>query len=226
MSVEINDLDRFLGKKIRSFRAKMRWPLKTVAGKLGVSLQQVQRYEQGVNKISATLLYDLANAFDIPIHCFFEGYEKQKTEGEKKSVFNVLMVEDNLQDEFLIRRALEDFPEKLNIYTLREGEQALAFFRGLMDENTRDLPKPDLILLDLYLPGMKGLDILKDIKKRPHLADIPVIVLTSSLSSEDVVSLYHLHASGFIRKSFSFEEFKDQFHKAFTYWTKTVTLPT
>lgn len=225
MAIDINDLDYFLGKKLRSFRVKMKWPLKTLASELNISIQQVQRYEQGINKISASLLYDIAQIFNVPITCFFEGFKTSKQSTTAKTTFNVVLVEDNLSDEFLIRKALEDFPEKLSIYTIHDGQQALSYFRNISQGDVTPLPKPDLILLDVYLPGMKGLDILKDIKKRPILKDIPVIVLTSSMSSEDVVSSYHLQASGFIRKSFSFKEFKEQFHKAFTYWTKTVMLP-
>ncbi|MBA8667246.1 response regulator [Holosporaceae bacterium 'Namur'] len=226
MSLEINNLDKFLGKKVRNFRVKMRWPLKKLASELNISIQQVQRYEQGINKISASLLYEIAKIFNAQITCFFEGFEAENSlVEEKKTHFNVLLVEDNLQDEFLIRKALEDFPEQITIYTIHSGQQALEYFRDSNEEGKSQFPKPDLILLDIYLPGMKGFDILKDIKKRPIYRDIPVIMLTSNVSSEDVLSSYHLQASGFIRKSFSFEEFKDQFHKAFTYWTKTVTLP-
>lgn len=226
MSLDINSLDKFLGKKVRNFRIKMRWPLKKLASELNISIQQVQRYEQGVNKISASLLYEIAKIFNAQISCFFEGFEESiNIEEEIKTHFNVLLVEDNLQDEFLIRKALEDFPEQLNIYTIHNGQQALEYFRDSNEEGKSQFPKPDLILLDIYLPGMKGFDILKDIKKRAIYRDIPVIMLTSNVNSEDVLSSYHLQASGFIRKSFSFEEFKDQFHKAFTYWTKTVTLP-
>lgn len=69
------ELDRFLGKKLRSYRVKMRWPLKHMASELNVSIQQVQRYEQGTNKISASLLYLLAKIFGITPDSFFDGYE-------------------------------------------------------------------------------------------------------------------------------------------------------
>ncbi len=227
MSLEINNLDKFLGKRIRNFRTKMRWPLKKLASELSISIQQVQRYEQGVNKISASLLHEIAKIFNTQISYFFEGFEEEQGEETgKKTNFNILLVEDNLQDEFLIRKALEDFPEQLNIYTIHSGQQALEYFREAGGEACIQFPKPDLVLLDIYLPGMKGFDILKDIKKRALYRDIPVIMLTSNSSSEDVLFSYHLQASGFIRKSFSFEEFKDQFHKVLTYWAKTVTLPT
>ncbi len=226
MSIDTNNLDTFLGKRMRAFRAKMHWPLKVVASELGVSIQQVQRYEQGVNKISASMLFALAKIFSITIDCFFEGYDPDHSaQPEKKVGFNVLLVEDNLHDEFLIRKALDDFPKKLNIYTIHDGQQALSYFRNINEGEVTQIPKPDLIVLDLYLPGMKGFELLKDLKKRPTFRDIPVIMMTSSTSSEDVTSSYHLQASGFIRKSFSFDEFKKQCHKAFEYWTSAVTLP-
>lgn len=226
MAIEVNNLDHFLGKKLRSFRVKMKWPLKILASKLNISIQQIQRYEQGTNKISASLLYEIAKIFNVPVSCFFEEFEKNQSPPETTKVgFNVVLVEDNVSDEFLLRKALEDFPEKLNIYTIHEGQQALNFFRSISQGDVTPLPKPDLILLDIYMPGMKGLDILKDIKKKPILKDIPVIVLSSSLNSDDITSSYNLQASGFIRKSFSFTEFKEHVHKAFSYWTKTVMLP-
>lgn len=228
MSLEINKLDKFLGQKVRSFRSKMKWPLKKLASELNISIQQMQRYEQAVNKISASLLYKIAEIFGIPITCFFEGFvEEESTPQEENNNFNVILVEDSLQDEFLIRKVLEDFPSKLNInvYTIHNGRQALEYFREAYKTQQNKFPKPDLILLDVYLPEMKGVDILRDIKKRSQYRNIPVIMLTNNLNNDDVVSAYHLQASGFIRKSFSFEEFKTQFYKTFTYWMETVTLP-
>ena len=166
MSVDTNNLDIFLGKRMRAFRAKMHWPLKVVASELGVSIQQVQRYEQGVNKISASMLFELSKLFSISIDCFFEGFDPDHTaQPEKKVGFNVLLVEDNLHDEFLIRKALDDFPKKLNIYTIHDGQQALSYFRNINEGEVTQIPKPDLIVLDLYLPGMKGFELLKDLKK-------------------------------------------------------------
>ncbi len=226
MQAESTNLDKHIGKKIRAFRLKMKWPLKILASELKVSIQQVQRYEQGVNKISASLLYELAKTFQISITNFFDDYvDNVKPILKKKEGYNVLLIEDDLNDEFLTRKALDDFPKKLNIYTIHDGQQALSFFRNINDGAVTQLPKPDVILLDLYLNGIKGFDVLRDIKKRTALRDIPVIMLTSSINTDDVASSYHLQASGFIRKSFSFDEFKQQCHKAFEYWTQAVTLP-
>lgn len=212
-----------LGKKVAFFRGKMNWPLKTLAADLGVSIQQLQRYEKGVNKISATMLYELSKIFKVGLSCFFESIESAPP--IEDDVYNILLIEDNVNDEFLLRKALADFPKKLNIYTINDGFAAMNFLSDVSNGTTQTLPKPDLIFLDLHLPLVRGLDILKDIKRKVHLQEIPVIVLSSSLNPEDRASAYGLQASGFIRKSFAYEEFKEHILKAMSYWTDVVELP-
>lgn len=214
--------DEILGKKVAYFRNRMNWPLKTLASDLGVSIQQLQRYEKGINKISATMLFELSKIFKVDITSFFEYTENTLVDNNS---FNILVVEDNVNDEFLLRKALADFPKKLNIYTINDGYAAINFFNDLSNGLTNDLPKPDLVFLDLHLPLMRGLDILKDMKRKVPLQDIPVIVLSSSINPEDRASAYGLQASGFIRKSFDYEEFKEHILKAMSYWTDAVELP-
>ena len=214
--------DEILGKKVSYFRSRMNWPLKTLAGDLGVSIQQLQRYEKGINKISATMLFELAKIFKIEIASFFEENESAFLPSD---TFNILVVEDSVNDEFLLRKALSDFPKKLNIYTINDGFAAMNFFNDLSAGLVHDLPKPDLIFMDLHLPLMRGLDILKDMKRKIQLQEIPVIVLSISINPEDRASAYGLQASGFIRKSFDYEEFKENILKAMSYWTDAVELP-
>ncbi len=219
----IDQKDEILGKKVTFFRHKMNWPLKTLASSLGVSIQQLQRYEKGVNKISASMLYQLSKIFKIELACFFEDFGEHTAEEE--ATYNILLIEDNASDEFLFRKALNDFPTKLHIYTINDGQAALNFLSDISNDSAQILPKPDLIFLDLHLPSVRGLDILKDIKRKVHLNEIPVIVLSSSLNADDRAAAYGLQASGFIRKSFSYDEFKSQLCRAMTYWTDVVDLP-
>lgn len=216
--------DELLGKRVTFFRNKMNWPLKTLASSLGVSIQQLQRYEKGVNKISASTLYEIAKIFKVDVACFYENFENADLDAASE-VYSVLMVEDNDNDEFLLRKALSDFPKKLDIFTINDGQKALNFLHELSHDNIDSRPKPDLILLDLHLPNLRGFDILKDIKRRSYLQEIPVIVLSSSLNPDDRSTAYALQASGFIRKSFSYEEFKTQLQSAMNYWTAVVDLP-
>lgn len=218
-----NDRDRALGKKVSQFRAKMNWPLKTLAADLGVSIQQLQRYEKGVNKISAIMLYELSKIFKVGLSSFFENTGISSTDNE--DIYNILLIEDNSNDEFLLRKALADFKKKLNVYSINDGFAAINFLNDVSNNSVHDLPKPDLIFLDLHLPLVRGLDILKDIKRKVNLQDIPVIVLSNSINPEDRAAAYSLQASGFIRKSFAYEEFKQHILKAMAYWTDVVELP-
>lgn len=220
--MDITILDNFLRKRVKEFREKMHWPLKTLSNQIGVSIQQLQRYEQGGNKIPASILYKMSKIFDVPLSSFFEGLEISQKED---NVFNVLIVEDNPNDEFFLKKALDDFPRKIYAYTLRSGQEALDFARNLQEEKSTNIHRPDLIFLDIHLPNVRGLDILQDLKKRPALKETPVIMLTSSLSTDDMTKSYQLQASGFIRKSFNFNEFQEQIHKALEYWIDVVKLP-
>lgn len=215
--------DDILGKKVAFFRNRMNWPLKTLASRLGVSIQQLQRYEKGVNKISASTLYEMSKIFGVEISSFFENLDSPSPATNES--YSILLIEDNDNDEFLLRKALSDFQKHLNIFTINDGQKALNFLHELSHDNVEPRPRPDLILLDLHLPNLRGFDILKDIKRRSYLQDIPVIVLSSSLNPEDRSAAYGLQASGFIRKSFSYDEFKSQIQSAMNYWTDVVDLP-
>jgi len=81
----IDDIDKYVAKKLKYYRTKFDWPLKKLADDLDVSLQQMHRYEQGTNKISAGLLYKLAKVFQIEISCFFDKFEA----GELKTILTM-----------------------------------------------------------------------------------------------------------------------------------------
>lgn len=227
MPLNINELDVYLGKRVKAFRTKMRWPLKTLAMKLGISIQQLQRYETGMNKISASLLYTIAHEFKTDVAFFYEGYEgRPKGLPLSQTPNNILLIEENKDDEILFRQAVMEFPEKLNVFTCHDGEEAITFFRSIDETSTLFFPMPDLIFLDLALPVINGFDVLKDIKRRPLLQNIPVVIFSRNSSHEDMLKSYCLHASGFINKSFSYPEVKEQLHKTLAYWIHTVVLPT
>lgn len=202
MTQIMNEVDLNLAKRLKFFRARMNWPLKTLASDLGISIQQLQRYEQGVNKIPASTLFCICKSMKIDISSFFESIDSIHP---KREAFKIALVEDNANDEFLFRKALEDFPERLDIFVMRSGEEASNFFRNIYEVEYKELAHPDIIFLDLYLPSVRGLDLLQEIKRRPMFQNTPVIVLTSSINTHDMNKSYQLHASGFIRKSFSFQ---------------------
>ena len=119
-----------------------------------------------------------------------------------------------------------EFPEKLNVFSCHDGQEAINFFRRLEESSALFFPKPDLIFLDLAIPVINGFDVLKEIKRRTILQNTPVVIFSRNCSHDDMLKSYCLHASGFINKSFSYNEVKEQLHKTLAYWIKTVILPT
>ncbi len=220
----MHEIDHYVARKLRYYRNKMNWPLKTLAAKLNISLQQLQRYENCTNKISAGMLYQLAEMLKIDIACFFDGFHKDEKDPHANN-YKILLIEDNADDEFFFRKSIESFSKDIDVYVLKDESGITNFFRSLQEQGFSSFLKPDIIFLDLNLPTLKGFDILQDIKKRPLLHSIPVIVLTSSISEDDIAKSYHLQASGFIRKSFLFQEFCDQIHRTLSYWVDIVRLP-
>jgi two-component system, chemotaxis family, response regulator Rcp1 len=131
----------------------------------------------------------------------------------------VLLVEDNPADVELTRKALADGKIRNTVHVAKDGFAALDFLRH--DSS----PRPDLILLDLTLPGMDGLELLAKLKHDSALRSIPVIVLSSSSSDVDVEDAYRLHASCFIRKPVNYAQFTDVVRTLEGFWFQVVRLP-
>lgn len=129
---------------------------------------------------------------------------------------NILLVEDNPDHAELTRRALLDGSVANQITWLKDGQAALDFlFRtGAYGE----APRPNLILLDINLPKVSGLEVLKRIKENDSLRVIPVIMLTTSDRDEEVVRSYHDGANSFITKPVKFAEFFEKVRSLRMYW--------
>ena len=222
--MENNELDLFIGKKLRAFRSKYKWPLKTLADELGISLQQLQRYELGENKISASMLHKIAKIFNIRTDVFFTDFEKEiQTPSSINPLINLMIIEDNADDEFMIRNALSEFDKLLNIYVIHCVSQTLDFCRKVESHSNSLFPKPNLIFIDLCMS--ERIEILSHIKRSSTLRDIPVVIFTNSLTPTDIKEIYKLHACGIIKKSLDHDELKSQLSRTLNYWLDTVVLP-
>lgn len=131
----------------------------------------------------------------------------------------ILLVEDNPQDLKLTQRALRKANLTNNIHIARDGVEALEF---LFCEGAHAARKteehPKVILLDLKLPKMDGLEVLKRIKADPRTRAIPVVVLTSSKEQNDIVESYHLGVNSYIVKPVNFERFAEAVQNLGMYW--------
>jgi two-component system response regulator len=134
----------------------------------------------------------------------------------------ILLVEDNPDDELLTLRALHKHNVANDIVVARTGEDALDFLFGTGPHAGRDLSiTPQIILLDLNLPKLDGLGVLRRIRADERTRFLPVIILTSSKQDEDVIRSYTLGANSYVRKPVGFAEFTAAVKALGVYWLLT-----
>jgi CheY-like chemotaxis protein len=131
----------------------------------------------------------------------------------------ILLVEDNLAHAELIFRSFEDHRIANSIYHVSDGEAALDYlFQRGSYANSEECPRPHVILLDLRLPKIDGLEVLKEIKSSPEVERIPVVVLTTSAAEQDVARAYQQHANSYLIKPVDFEKFSRLMDEFGFYW--------
>ncbi len=139
--------------------------------------------------------------------------------------FHILLVEDNPADARLTAEALTEVRPGTRITHVERGEEALAFLRGRGGETPSETIRPDLILLDLNLPGLDGRDVLAAVKSDPTLCHLPVVVWTSSQAESDVAAVYNLKANCLIRKPSELEALQRAMHCLDRFWIGTALVP-
>lgn len=131
----------------------------------------------------------------------------------------ILLVEDNPDDEALTIRALKRKNILNNVAVARDGAEALDFLFGVGKHEGRDPSVlPELILLDLNLPKISGLDVLRKIRENGNTRLLPVVVLTTSDEERDKIESYRLGANSYIRKPVDFEQFSEAILQLGVYW--------
>ncbi len=143
--------------------------------------------------------------------------------GNKKII---LMVEDNPDDELLTLTALKENNIMNDVVVARDGEDALDYlFKKGNYQNRNSSVTPQLILLDLKLPKVDGLEVLKQIRENDETRLLPVVVLTSSNEETDLLKSYSLGANSYIRKPVDFEQFTQAIKTLGLYWLVLNELP-
>jgi two-component system response regulator len=135
----------------------------------------------------------------------------------------ILLVEDDAGDIDLTEEALEESKLKINLNVVRDGVEAIAYLRR--EGEYANATQPDLMLLDLNLPRKDGREVLQEIKNDNKLKHIPVVVLTTSDTDEDILSSYDLGANCYVNKPLGMEEFAQIVRSIEDFWFTIVKLP-
>ena len=138
-------------------------------------------------------------------------------------MFNILLIEDNEGDVELTKRALRDQKDIFHVSVANDGLEGLNYLR--QENEASDKPRPDLIFLDLNMPRMDGKAFLETVKGDINLKLIPVIMLTSSESENDIRECYDRHANSYIVKPFDTHEFADVIKKTVSFWRDIIRRP-
>jgi two-component system, chemotaxis family, response regulator Rcp1 len=135
----------------------------------------------------------------------------------------ILLVEDNPGDERLTREALKEGKVRNILHVVTDGREAMRFLRR--EGRYAQTVRPDLILLDLNLPGKDGRTVLKEIKEDPSVRSIPVVILTSSQAEDDIVRSYNLQANCYVTKPVDLNQFVVVVKTIESFWFTIVRLP-
>lgn len=143
-----------------------------------------------------------------------------------KALHAILLVEDNPADVKITQRALRDGASPVELLVVRDGQEAVEYLlRQGAYADQPDWRRPDLILLDLNLPRLNGLQVLERIRATPSLRTTPVVVLTTSRRQEDVQQMYAAGANTYIEKPQDFNRFVQVLQTIERYWLGTALLP-
>jgi chemotaxis family two-component system response regulator Rcp1 len=139
------------------------------------------------------------------------------------ATFEIFLIEDSPGDVRLTREAFKDAKVHINLNVASDGAEAMDFLRR--EGKYADVPRPDLILLDLNLPKKDGREVLEEIKENSSLKSIPVVILTTSAAEEDILRSYLLHANCYITKPVDLDGFLKVVKSIDNFWLSVVKLP-
>jgi CheY-like chemotaxis protein len=134
----------------------------------------------------------------------------------------ILLVEDSVADAKLFAIALDEAGSTSEVMRAEDGDDALRKLSAIV---AGDIPRPDVVVLDINLPRVNGIDVLRRIKGDPDLRTLPVVVFSTSRSEVDVAAAYACGASSYVVKPLDLHRFMDVVRSIESYWTATVRLP-
>ena len=149
--------------------------------------------------------------------------KQDATTNQTVKQIEILLVEDNEGDVGLVEEVFQEAKIMNNLNIAEDGEEAMLFLHK--KGKFSNVSSPDIILLDLNLPGKDGREVLKEIKEDNELKRIPVVILTTSKAEEDILKSYNLHANSYITKPVDFDQFIRVIKSIENFWLDIVKLP-
>ncbi|GAB3964357.1 response regulator [Spirosoma terrae] len=143
----------------------------------------------------------------------------------KITAMTVLIADDDADDRMFLEQAMRQNGYTQSIEFVENGEQLMEYLRQEGRYNEQNAPWPNLLILDLNMPRKNGFQALSEIKDDPKLRRLPVIVMTTSSTDEDVIKTYNLGVNSFVTKPFNFNRLVEIIGALKTYWMDTVKLP-
>jgi CheY-like chemotaxis protein len=135
----------------------------------------------------------------------------------------ILLVEDNVEEAEWTQQALRDSKVRNKVHWVEDGEQAMSFLRR--EGPYAAAPRPDLVLLDIYMPRKNGQEVLQEIKDDPALRRIPVVIMTSSDDEREIMRAYERHANCYVTKPIDMDKFLEVVRSIEDFWLTVVRLP-
>lgn len=208
--------------------------LTALADLLEISYQQVQKYESGSSKIAADKLVYISHILNEPLEYFYkdidisaiqigEKVQHSVVSGFRQNKMKVLLVEDNPEDVIFFKRVAEKISYIGDVTVEHEANKAIDYLLNRHANPQHRLP--DVIFLDLGVPGANGVEILKRIKSDQTLRHIAVVVLSGAVKWDDMMACYRHGAASYVLKSTRFEDHETRLKTVLDYWANHVSLP-
>lgn len=200
------DLKVPLGTTIKSKRSELGLSQEELADRAGLHRTYISDVERGTRNVSLGSIEKLAAALGLSVSRLFE----QAAEGDAAEQLEILLIEDEVDDVDLMLRAFKRARIANPVHVTRDGVDALDFIfaRGLY-ANRQEKPLPGLILLDLKLPKIDGVEVLRRIREDERTRDIPVVILTASKQAADHAECRRLGINSYIVKPVDFRSFSE-----------------
>lgn len=218
-------VDDFIGRRLRERRIQLGLTLIYVADKIGVSHQQIQKYEQGQTRVSAPVLFRFSKLYGVKSHYFFQGLVEENNETHdpfpQHEHLSIMVLCDDLVWEMKLRQTIASTNERVDLFFVRNTAQAITTLRN--KNGVPEYYRPDIILLDLDSIKKEGLTFLREVKRERDLMDIPFMVISSIISNSIIKLFYSCHASGYISKNN--DDFDSHIQSLVYYWAHCTVLP-